>query len=280
MTPSSRCWAARSAAHELPSASARRVAPRGAAVLVVVAGWLAWAAAVAAPCPELGPPEQFSTPEEFEYRCKLLEELKERGLDPGAPVMPKILAEMARSYSTVIELAGDVPLPKAALDYLLQELPDTARLVNHYEHSSYRVVFLEPNRSRFFATNNRSMQAEFTYIDSRVTEPESSHWMFETGRSKILLWTFAGSALLELGFVPQQQAASYTVHLHVFTDSWPFHLFFRSALFSGLMRSMFSNILDDVVGAVRRFVASDDAIATDDPDFPRELKARAGGSSS
>lgn len=287
--PLSRCWAARTLSSgggdqrrgsrlpRRPAHHRRRLGPV-AALIVLLAPWsgpgFAAAPDTQAACPQLDRAAHPAPPDEFDSRCRLLDELERRGLPRHGPATANILTELGRRYSTVVELAGEAPLPTPVLDYLLQELPDTARLVNHFGDSDYEVIFTHPDRSSFFATNNRSMQADFSYIDRRDTASGSNHLLFESGKSKLLLWKFAGSALLELGLEQAEGATKYNMNIHIFSDSRGFHLFFKSALFKGLMQSMFKRILNNIVSAVRQFEVSHEVFPTENPDFARILAER------
>ena len=192
----------------------------------------------------------------------------------GGAMETEILDELLRPYANVIEINGEIPLAKLVLDYLLQELPDTTKLVNHFKKTDYRAYFTKSDRSAFYATNGRKMHATIAYIDKIESPAHSSHLMFEDGRAKILLWRFAGKSVVEIELDERGQATNFGVRLHIFSNSRNFHLFFKSALFKSIVRSMFKRFIADIVKATHRFADAEEDYAADNPAFIEGLKRR------
>ena len=150
------------------------------------------------------------------YRCALLGRLIEGGLDPDDDTGRQILAELARPYATVLELAGDALLPGPALGFLLEELPGAARMINLYKNTRYEVAWLTRDRSRFMATNNRTMQATFTRFQ---THTANDHLLFESGTARLLFWQLNGNTIVDFHLEPGERATRYRIRIHIFTDS-------------------------------------------------------------
>lgn len=204
-------------------------------------------------CPQLITPEFTGSLEDRTQRCTLLREFSRRGLVLASYTGALVVTEMRRRFGTTVELNGQIPLPKPALDYLLREFPDTAKLVNHFKQTHYNIFFTNPERSQFFATNGRSMEAMFNYIDQSLGFDESNYLMSESGRAKVFLWHFSGNGIIELALRRTETGSAYTAYVHIFTDSRAFHAFFESALFTHLVGSLLDRILGDVVSAVQQF---------------------------
>ena len=191
-----------------------------------------------------------------------------------SPTGRKIHGELLRPFETVLHLQGVTPLPKPALQHLFDELPDTAELVNFYTKTKYQVKYTNPQRSKFFATNNRNMRAIVDIVDKRDTTPASSYLLFEDGEARLLFWRLIGKAIIELNLDEFGKDTKYEIKVHIFTSSRAFHFFFESALFRYLIKSMFNRILDHIVDATQQLIKSKDVFPTNNPGFIEDLLIR------
>jgi hypothetical protein len=204
-----------------------------------------------------------------DYRCALLMRLMEGGLDLGGDTGGQVLAELARPYATVLELAGDALLPGPAMGFLLEELPDTARMINFYKNTRYEVAWLTQDRSRFIATNNRTLRATFKRFNTRRA---GDYLLFESGTARLLFWQLNGNTIVDFHLEPRERATRYIIKLHIFTDSPGFHSFFESGLFRYLARTMVQEIIGDMVEAANKLAESRDTLPAMSPDFIRNLR--------
>ena len=204
-------------------------------------------------CPELAAADLSGSVEDRAHRCALLREFSSRGLVLTSYTGGLVLTEMRRRFASTVELNGELPLPKPTVDYLLREFPDTAKLVNHFEHTRYNIFFTNPERSQFFASNGRGSEAMFNYIDQSVEFDESNYLMVESGSAKILLWRLSGNGIIELALHNNETGSAYKAKVYIFTNSHAFHTFFESALFRYLIGSMLDQILENIVSAVQQF---------------------------
>lgn len=244
-----------------------------AAALGILSPAVSWGGAgEAAICPGTGIPV-YGNSGEGSYRCDLAKKLDDRGMDTSTETGKAILEAFKRSYATVLEISDIAKLTRSALDYLLDELPDTARLINYYEDTAYEISYLNEERSRFFATNNRNMSAIFERFETRFLPGTSSYLMFESGTAKILFWRFKGDAIIDFDLVDMNDDAGYVLKLHLFTDSKGYHAIFDSKLFEYLMISMVRRIIGDAVSAANRLANSDGEFASMPPAFVGKLRS-------
>jgi len=223
-------------------------------------------------CPDSGI-SVYVNPEEGSYRCDLAWQFTNPNVGISAEASRGISLELSRPYATKLELTGTAQLPLAAVQVLLDELPDAARLINHYEDTRYEIRYLDDAGKRFFATNNRNMSAEFTRFDVLRSHARSRHLMFERGKAKFLLWRFKGSSIIDLGLVESGDETEFVARLHVFTDSKRYHSFFRSGLFRYFVKSVVLRIIDDLSDAANRLIKSERAVPSLTPTFADKLRA-------
>ena len=234
---------------------------------------------------------ELSAPAEQEYerrfRCDLLTLLVGRGLALSSPVGQQIIDELRRPYATVLEINGEAALPKSALVYMFQEFPHAARLVNLYSEtrsksgqgndpldtkSNYEIIYTRADRSQFFATNNRNMQATVDVIDRFESKASNNYLLFENGQAKLMFWRFAGKSLVDLSLIGHGEQTMYKVKIHLFSNSRVYHAFFESAVFSYLMRSLLRKIVGNLVAAARFLADSSEPPDALDADFVAELR--------
>ncbi len=224
-------------------------------------------------CPVSGIPV-YRKSDEGGYRCDLAEKLHDRGVDPSSETGKVILDAFTRPYATVLEISDTVELTRSNLDYLLGELPDTARLINFYEGTRYEINYLDEDRSRFFATNKRNMSATFERFETRVLADTSSYMMFESGMAKFLFWHFKGNAIIDFDLMDLNEDTGYVLKLHLFTDSRGYHAIFNSKLFGYLMISIVRRIVGDAVSAANKLANSDGEFASMPSAFVRKLRSQ------
>ena len=210
--------------------------------------------------------------EDPDYRCALLARLVAGGLDPGDDTGRQVLTELARPYVTVLQLTGDALLPAPALDFLLVELPDTARVINFYKNTRYEVAWLSQDRSRFMATNNRTMQATFKRFQTPTADRASDYLLFESGTARLLFWQLNGNTVVDFHLEPRERATRYSIKIHIFTDSPGFHSFFESGLFRYLARMMVQGIIGDMVESANKLAESRDTLPALSPVFVKNLQ--------
>ena len=279
----SRCWAPEISLHSLPLRT-RRVGAvlTPPAARLLIAGVAIWALAPCVPadvpvesdtalCPQSGIAVHPGV-EGPERRCALWMRLIDRGLVLSSETGIQVQRELARPYATVLNLTGQASLPAAALEFLMEELPDTARMINFYKKSRYVVAYLDDGRSRFFATNNRSMQATFRQFQKLKIGGASDYLLFESGEASLLFWRFKGSAIIEFSLAPRGLKSHYDITVHIFTHSQGFHSFFESGLFRYIVGFMARGIIGDMTGAAKKLAASKDEFPTQSPAFIEDLR--------
>lgn len=230
--------------------------------------------ASAGPCPEIDALLYKGRDDGLLYRCELLERLTARGLILSSPIGQQILREFLRPHETILVLNGEAALPKPVLVYLFGEFPHTAQLINFYKKSNYQVIYTKPDRSQFFATNNRSMQATVDILDRSESVVSNNYLFFENGRAKLMFWRFTGRSIVEINLMKHQEQTAYKVTIHLFSSSGVFHAFFESPLFAYLMRSIFKKIMGDIVDSARQLAAANDTPTSLDPVFAAGLLRR------
>lgn len=216
------------------------------------------AAAPGGDCPglDLYTSQPYATDKGQRRRCELLQEIESRGRVASQPLREKLLEELANRFAIELDFSGDVALPGRVVDYLLDNMPETAALVSAYSDKEYRATQTDapPGPESFFVTNSRSFAAHFTFLSSRRLPGISEHIFFESGHADVLFWRVWGNSFVRYSLRKiGGDSARYDIKIHVFTDSRLLRTVLRSRLFAYFANRMFKSILSDIESAVHRF---------------------------
>lgn len=203
--------------------------------------------------------QSYATERGTHRRCDLLARIENPAGIASHPMHERVREELANRYAVDIRFTGSVALPGRAIDYLLENITETAALVSAYTNKDYMATQADatPGPKSFFVTNSDSFAADFTYLSSRVSPVISEHLFFESGNARVLLWRIWGNAFVHyhLDKNVHEDDAAYDITVHVFTNSRMLRTILKSGLFQYFADRMFKGILEDVESAVRRFAA-------------------------
>lgn len=230
-------------------------------------------------CPELAAykARSHATEKGARRRCSLLMEIQRGGRPVPHHLRERMLDELDNRFAIDLEFNGDVELPGRAIDYLLENMPETAALVTAYTSKEYRATQIDstPGPAGFFVTNGKSFAANFTYLVSRNSPSISEHMFFENGNAKVLFWKIWGSSFIRYKLQKGgEESARYAIRVHVFTDSRLLRTVLGSGLFRYFADRMFKGILQDIESAVRQFAVDSNPHQHLPPYFVMGLKGK------
>ncbi len=200
--------------------------------------------------------QPYATDKGQRRRCDLLREIESRGRVASQPLRELVLEELSNRFAIELDFSGDVALPGRVVDYLLDNMPETAALVSAYSDKEYRATQTDatPGPESFFVTNSRSFAARFTFLSSHTSPGISEHIFFEGGHADVLFWRVWGYSFVHYNLRKDGgDSARYDIKIHVFTNSRLLRTVLRSRLFGYFANRMFKSILSDIESAVHRF---------------------------
>lgn len=248
-------------------------------VALAVAGSVRADTSVDGGCTELAryASKSYATDKGMRRRCALLEVMSSgERLEPPS-LREKILDELSNRFAVEMDFDGAVALPGRAVDYLLENMPETAALVSRYTDKEYQATQSGsvPGPQSFFVTNTTSFAADFVFLVSRETPTASEHMFFESGHARVLLWRIWGNSFVHYKLHKNgNENARYDITVHVFTSSRLLRTVLRSGLFRYFADRMFRGILGDIESAVTDFVDDPDPGVHLPPYFVTALKSR------
>ena len=114
-------------------------------------------------------------------------------------------------------LRGQVPLGFASLNFLFENLPQTAKLVNAYRGTDYKIKYLDADKRRFLATikglqGRMNLLSPLAQTDRRV--------YYGDGEGYFLWWHLYGTALVMVDIAAsRQQTCDYELRIFLFNES-------------------------------------------------------------
>jgi hypothetical protein len=202
--------------------------------------------------------QPYATASGIRRRCRLLEDIERHAQPLPAELRERVSRELANRYAVEVDFAGAVDIPRRAVDYLLQHMPEAADLTRMYSRKEYTATQSDPpyGPGRFFVTDNSSFAADFTYLLSSRSAAVSEYMFFETGRAKVLFWMVWGNSFIHYELRQDgDEASRYDIRIHVFTESRLLRVLLGSGLFHHFASLMFKDVVRDVESAVHRFDA-------------------------
>jgi hypothetical protein len=230
-------------------------------------------------CPGLSPytNRSHATEKGARQRCSLLENIERDGDIAPKELRENVVKELANRFAVEIEFSGEVGLPRRAVDYLLENMPETAVLVSAYSGKDYRATQTDTPQwpEQFFVTNNDTFAASFTYLYSRPTTGVSEHMFFESGFAKVFFWRVWGNSFIHYRLRPAgESSARYDFTVYVFTDSRLLRVVLESGPFRYFAHRMFKSILEDIQATVREFAIDPEPAEVLPPYYVSGLKMR------
>jgi hypothetical protein len=219
----------------------------------------------------------YATEAGFRRRCNLLREIEDGGNTVSPDLRDLLLHELSSEHAVELDFAGSVDLPAEAVDYLLENMPETAVLVSSYTDREYLAsqVGAAPGPKSFFVTNSDTFAADFKYLYARESRDVSEYMFFESGHARVLVWRIWGNSFVRYKLYRNDDGTGrYEIKVHVFTDSRLLRTVLRSGLFRYFADRMFRGILEDIESAVESFVADSSPGEKLPPYFVSGLQAK------
>ena len=183
--------------------------------------------------------------------CEPYKEIDRRGFkpDPKAPMVPEIYARLGRQYRVIYENAGTLPLDENVIQYLFDNMPFTAQLINAYLDEHYTLEYASPNRRYFNGSNGRSLSGEFYWAlqDSAGQKLGMRNLFFGYGHAHVLRWQLHGTAIayLDMDPIPNKQI-KYKLTAIVFPANSVLNTIMQMKVFKSVVNAKIDQIVDDV----------------------------------
>ena len=181
-----------------------------------------------------------------------------RGVRPGTTDGRAVYSQMGKRFRSVYEIEGELPVNMEILNYVLDNLPFVAMLINAYRGEEYEAVYVRRDKKVFTGTNGRSLSGTFVQPYHQVTRDSVRNFYWGYGRAKVLAWRLKGDGLMEMDF---RNLGPRRVGYRVKAYAFPGNSFLNGVMKMGVFRSMVLKkiraVIEDVEQAAGRFASGD-----------------------
>ncbi len=181
-----------------------------------------------------------------------------RGVRPGTTDGRAVFSQMGKRFRSVYEIEGELPVNMEILNYVLDNLPFVAMLINAYRGEEYEAAYLRSDKKIFTGTNGRSLSGTFVQPYHQVTRDSVRNFYWGYGRAKVLAWRLKGDGLMEMDF---RNLGPRRVGYRVKAYAFPGNSFLNGVMKMGVFRSMVLKkiraVIEDVEKAAGRFASGD-----------------------
>ncbi len=190
--------------------------------------------------------------------CRPMHAMRDRDVRPATPDGRAVFSLMGKRYRSVYDVTGELPVNMEILNYVLDNLPFVAMLVNAYQGEAYEARYLTRDRRVFHGGNGRSLSGTFAQPYHQTTRDSVRNFYWGYGRAKVLAWRLKGDGLLEMDFYNRgPRRVEYRLRAYAF----PGNAFLNGVMQMGIFRNMVLKkiriVIDDVERSARRFADGD-----------------------
>ena len=194
--------------------------------------------------------------------CGVFREVVKRGFEPkpGVPMAEEVFARLGRRYRAVYENKGTLMLGENVINYLFDNMPFTADLINAYLGTNYELEYTSKNRRYFRGSNGRSLSGEFYWAlqDSAGQKLGLRNLFFGYGHAQVLRWSLHGSAVafLDMDEVSKREL-KYKLTAIVFPGNSVLNSIMQMQVFKNVVNDKIDHIVNDIKKSSGRYFGGD-----------------------
>lgn len=187
-------------------------------------------------------------------RCLEARTLQARGIGPTNPIVGfQLYRFLGMEYRVLYEVSDSLPVSRARLEYMLNDLPLAAKLVSHYRDEPYTAEYLDGAHTHFQGTKGKHLRGEARMISGSFSEQRLFY--FGTGTAEIAFWTLKGPALMDFTYWPVNGKTSliaYKMKLLVFPGNGIINTIMNLGLFRKVVLGKVREVLKDITETTHR----------------------------
>ncbi len=207
--------------------------------------------------PQVCTPELYKPNSDIKYTgdfCRAVHDIKARNILPGTIDGRAVYSLLGKQYRTTYLVEGELPVNMQMLDYLLDNLPFVAMLVNAYGGENYEAVYLRKDKNLFRGGNGRSLRGTFYRPFREVSRDSLRNFYWGYGYAQVLMWNLRGDGLLEMDFYDRgPRSVKYRLRAFAFPGSALLNSIMQMSFFHNMVIQKINVVIQDVENAARRF---------------------------
>lgn len=190
--------------------------------------------------------------------CGWVRGFARRGIYPSSLETREMWQFMGSKYHVMYVIADTVPMPAAALDLLMRNIPLAAKLINSYQGTAYTAEYPNLHDSLFFhGSNGKSLQGQARQIWMREDHRERVYW--GQGRVRVLDWSLVGNVIIEFRSWPATDSPTnrtcYSIRFTMFPANSVINAVMNMGMFRSVAIGKIQEILGDILHASQAYAA-------------------------
>lgn len=187
--------------------------------------------------------------------CGWVRGFARRGIYPMTSDAMEMYRYMGTKYHVMYVVQDTVPVPVAALDHLMANIPLAAKLINSYRGTKYSAEYPNLRDSTFFKGNNgKSLSGQARQLWIREDHRERVYW--GQGKVSVLKWNLVGNVVIEFRAWPVSSGSAqtcYSIRFTMFPANSVVNTIMNMGMFKSVAVGKIQEILDDVVQASQAY---------------------------
>jgi hypothetical protein len=182
-------------------------------------------------------------------RCAEPRALASLGLLSSDPASFSVYRFLGKRYRVTYLVAGQLPMGRAQLAFLIDDLPLATKLLTAFRKKKYTAEYLDSEKRSFRGSREGTLSGEATRI---VGSTASGHLAyFGYGRSQIGPWRLGGRSLALFEFSAVPRGLHYSFKVVVTPESGFVNRIMSLGLFRGLVHRRIREVVEDIDAATR-----------------------------
>ncbi len=182
--------------------------------------------------------------------------LKDWGVGPTELKNVRLWELIGKEYRMEYLINGLLPINIEMMEFLFNELPWTAQLINAYQNTKYSARFINNLKTRFKATNGANLSGLFEYLLKDSTE---NRWVIQgEGFANVLKWRLKGDAVVTMDFDPiNEKQIAYDIKCMAFPGNAMINGIMELDFFEDKVMSYIQEIVKHITLSAERFADGD-----------------------
>ncbi len=208
-------------------------------------------------------------------RCEEAHLLQSRGVGPANPQFGYPLYRfLGMEYRVIYEITDTIQVSRERLEYLLEDLPLSAKLVSHYQGQPYTAQYVDAARTYFQGTKGKHLRGEARLISGSYSEKHLFY--FGSGTADVAFWSLKGPALMDFVYWPvpgKPHTVGYKMKILVFPGNSVINKIMNLGVFRKIVFNKIREVLNDITETAHKLNASGGADIQSSPAWtPAEKK--------
>ncbi len=205
---------------------------------------------------DLGPPEK-ECPDSLktgipdivydDERCKEARVLVKNGVSIKNYQGQKLFGFLGQKYRVEYKVKDALPIPVAQFEYLLNDIPLAAKVVNIFQKTKYSAEYLDGDQRKYWrGSNGSNLTGEAYLIAGGVDIKHLSYFGF--GVVSILTWKLKGDVLFDYKYeVTEGGPIKYDLKVLVFPGGAVINAIMNMGLFKKVVRNKILEVFEHIV---------------------------------